>query len=570
MKNRRKNSIEIKKRISIWMAILCAAGTVAVPAAAEGPTEMLPAETLEESAALEMDEAPEEVEALEQSVEAAEEAIPSEESYSEAEVGPPMVVSGQAVEMIPVDEAHFPDANFRKLLQEEYGNKINPVEMKYLGVWGPEISDLSGIEYFPYLLELDCSETSLTCLDLSGNPFLEELYCEENKLTSLNLSNNRYLKELWCESNELTSLDLSGNPYLEYVYCDYNQITSLNLTGLSNLDTLECYDNPLQELDVSQNPLLYNLSCSECRLTELDLSNNPMLWSLDCYDNQLSNLDVSLNKRLKYLDCSGNQLASLDVTKNAMLMDLDCSKNQLTDLILTENPELERLICSNNQLTGLDLSENLDLWLLYCEKNQIRRLDMSMLKKVERFECDDEVTITKASVPIGMRLRETKISVGTETKFRFGSMDAYLGKKTYTVGNPNVASVSSKGVVTALKVGTTKITVKAAGTRNYKAASKTFTLKVVPGEVERFAAKNLAAGIKLAWTKVPGAKGYLLYRKTGSVSYSLIKKITDPNRLSYVDKSGLKNGKKYTYKILPYADTGAGRLPKTKTITRQG
>ena len=52
------------------------------------------------------------------------------------------------------------------------------------------------------------------------------------------------------------------------------------------------------------------------------------------------------------------------------------------------------------------------------------------------------------------------------------------GKLTYTSGKTSVATISSTGVITVKKVGTAKITVKAAATDNYNAASKTVTLTV--------------------------------------------------------------------------------------------
>ncbi len=545
MRRRKMIHFQIKRQISVLMAVLCAATILATPVSAEELTEG------------------------EQTV-AAEEMPDPEEVSLGLEPGLSMEVSAEAAEKIPVDKEHFPDVNFRKYLKNRYGADINPAEVEYLLLWRMEISDLSGIEYFPNLMELNCSENHLTTIDVTSNRYLEIFSCDKNELTSLDLSGNPFLLELQCSDNALTSLDLSANPYLEDLCCVNNQLTELDLTELPNLTYLECDRNPIQELDVSHNPLIESLGCRKCGLTELDLSDNPMLDYLDCSYNQLVALDLTSNKRLSDLECVKNQLISLDVTCCPMLRDLDCRYNQLANLVLTENPQLDILECSNNVLTGLDLSENLLLRHLACQNNKIRRLDVSMLTSIYEFACDDDVTVKKAAQPILLRLKDTKISVGTETRFYSAWGESRPGKKTYTVGNPNVAKVSDKGVITALKVGTTTIKVRAEATRSYKAAVKTYTLKVVPGEVERFAAKNLAAGIKLAWTKVPGAKGYLLYRKTGSGSYSLIKKITDPNRLSYVDKSGLKNGKKYTYKILPYADTGAGRLPKTKTITRQG
>ena len=53
---------------------------------------------------------------------------------------------------------------------------------------GQEISDLTGIEYFTALTELDCMGNQLTVLDLSQNTNLTKLYCYDNQLTELDVS----------------------------------------------------------------------------------------------------------------------------------------------------------------------------------------------------------------------------------------------------------------------------------------------------------------------------------------------------------------------------------------------
>ena len=59
---------------------------------------------------------------------------------------------------------------------------------------------------------------------------------------------------------------------------------------------------------------------------------------------------------------------------------------------------------------------------------------------------------------------------------------------------------------------------------------------------------NATAGVSVTWTKVAGAKGYYVYRKTGSGSYS---KIATTTALSYVDKTA-KAGTAYTYAVRAY------------------
>ena len=123
----------------------------------------------------------------------------------------------------------------------------------------------------------------------------------------------------------------------------------------------------------------------------------------------------------------------------------------------------------------------------------------------------------------------------------------------------SVATVSAAGVVTAKKVGTATITATAAATGSYNAASKTVTIKVVPAATTSLTASCPASGIKLAWKRSAGATGYKVYR--GS---TLIATIKSGATVTYTDKKASTNGKKYTFKVVPTAATGAG---PAKTVT---
>ena len=98
--------------------------------------------------------------------------------------------------------------------EERYAVKVIDVEKK-------NIHSLKGIEFFPNLKKLYCSENQLTELDVSKNKELESLLCNKNQLTELDVSNNTALVELYCWQNQLTSLDcenlgfydVSGNEY---------------------------------------------------------------------------------------------------------------------------------------------------------------------------------------------------------------------------------------------------------------------------------------------------------------------------------------------------------------------
>ena len=74
------------------------------------------------------------------------------------------------------------------------------------------------------------------------------------------------------------------------------------------------------------------------------------------------------------------------------------------------------------------------------------------------------------------------------------------------------------------------------------------------------------SGVTLKWSKVTGAEGYMVYRKTGSGSYSKIATVKGNSKVTYTDKSA-KKGKKYTYKVKAYKSKTYSAYSNTKTIT---
>ena len=273
-----------------------------------------------------------------------------------------------AYSTIELSSYNFPDEAFRKYLKQfdKIGNdnKLIPAERNAVteikvsgGYNGEKITNLKGIEFFPNLSYLDCSENNLSSLDVSDNTNLVMLLCYQNKLNSLDVTQNLALITLNCNHNNLTSLDVSQNTALTNLKCYNNNLTSLNVSKNDNLETLYCYDNQLTNLDVTQFIALQDLNCNKNKLSSLNVRQNAQLEKLQCGQNQLTELDVRQNTALTYLDCYQNQLTSLDVRQNAALTQLDCDTNQLTSLDVSQNEKLAELWCSQNNLTSLDVSQ---------------------------------------------------------------------------------------------------------------------------------------------------------------------------------------------------------------------
>ena len=287
----------------------------------------------------------------------------------------PALALAEGAAGVAIDEANFPDANFRTyvaIFDMDTDKLLSPAELtnvKDMTLINKSIGDLTGIEHFTALTKLDCRWNQLTSLDVSQNTALQVLNCHNNQLTSLVLGGNTALTKLNCINNQLTSLDVSKNTALEELDCGDNQLTSLDVSANTALKQLYCMNNPLTALDVSVNTALTDLNCINTQRASLDVSKNTSLTSLLCGENQLTSLDVSKNTALTSLRCAKNQLASLDVSKNTALEDLDFRWNQLTSLDVSKNTALKDLDCRWNQLTALDLSANPKLSSSHCSTN---------------------------------------------------------------------------------------------------------------------------------------------------------------------------------------------------------
>ena len=295
---------------------------------------------------------------------------------------------------IAINEANFPDANFRTVVStfDKNGDgKLNEAEIAAVTeIYCSEksISSLKGIEHFTALTELRCSNNRLTTLDVSRNTALEFLDCQTNHLTALDVSRNTALTNLDCDSNQLTTLDVSNNTALIQLFCESNQLTTLDVSRNTALVWLYCTANRLTTLDVSNNTALIQLFCESNQLTTLDVSRNTALVWLYCTANRLTALDVSNNTALEELYCDENQLTALDVSRNTALKRLGCGINQLTTLDVSKNTALTGLWCYENQLTTLDVSRNTALTTLSCWGNQLTALDVSKNTALKEWSCE--------------------------------------------------------------------------------------------------------------------------------------------------------------------------------------
>ncbi|MBP5655313.1 MAG: leucine-rich repeat domain-containing protein [Clostridiales bacterium] len=354
-------------------------------------------------------------------------------------------------------EELFPDENFRKFVSENYDTdhdgfltqrELNTV--REINVSNQGISDLTGIEHFPYIETLVCYGNDLRSVDVSKNTKLKILQCNDNKITDIDVSGCPELIALIAMKNKLDGIDVSNNPKLELMMLGDNNIVRLDVSSNKNLNFLEIYDNNITELDIKYNKYLTDLYANgdmekltyvsgQDSIEYIDYSNNDskhlsfdtdvaiecglkisevfpdenfrkyVLSDIDTDHNgfltpeeieavtaidvrklgitDLTGIEIFTN--LEKLDCSSNNIKSLDVSGNTALKELDCSKNGMTDLDVSGCSELEKLNCSDNKLTELDVSKNPNLTYLDCSNNELDELDVSKNKDLTYLDCSN-------------------------------------------------------------------------------------------------------------------------------------------------------------------------------------
>ena len=261
-------------------------------------------------------------------------------------------------ESVEINSTNFQDTNFQDYVNQydkdgngslslEERNKVTTIELPE----GSYCPTMKGIEYFPELVTLKCSEANVRSLDVSKNLKLETLWCYWNNLTQLDVSKNKALKELQCGYNYLTTLNVSQNEALELLSTNdmRSKLNSLDVSYNKALKHLECTKNGLTSLDVSSNEALERLVCDGNPLTELDVSKNAKLTSLDC--NRCGLTSLKFGSAVSSMECDENQLTELDISQNTKWTDLRCGDNKLTSLSFNENvvmPPVASIYTGNN------------------------------------------------------------------------------------------------------------------------------------------------------------------------------------------------------------------------------
>lgn len=312
-----------------------------------------------------------------------------------------------------VDSLLFRDSNLCSAIKEELAKEENADKVKYLknahmimninnsaiknidvlDLSVEEITDLSGLENFTGLINLNLSGNLITTID-------ELQYC--TKMTNLNVANNKIgdnnnaiknmtklevldlantemtqinslktLIEYWTTKKKftLTSLNLSGNKFSNTDIKGIEKISTLNTLKIANNNLTEIEDfeplkNTISILDVSQNQIEdISIISSFTNLISLNLSNNKIKdISPVAVCSRLNELDFSVNKvrdisSLSAISGTGT-LIKLNMTNNHIEDVSAVDKVQINQLLLAENQKITKTIPENAEgIVSIDLPQ---------------------------------------------------------------------------------------------------------------------------------------------------------------------------------------------------------------------
>lgn len=342
---------------------------------------------------------------------------------------------------------YVPDDNFEQALIDQgidsdntLNNFVPTLDVRnvlVLDVSGLSIADLTGIEDFQDLQDLNCSNNALSILDLNSNIQLQNLICSNNQIENLSLVQNTNLVSIDCSVNSLFTLDIknannvsivtfiaTNNPNLFCINVDDASIG--NIPAGWQKDAIATYnpdcennrytaipdanfEQALIDLGLDAGPLdnqvltsniehVTSLSVNDKQIESLEgIQDFALLQSLDCSNNFLNSLDVSNMQNLEELFCSSNYFLTnnsaningvLNIDGAINLRKLFCASNNLADLNVSALPNLEALDCADNALNTLDITGNIVLQLLNCSNNDLVNLNISTNLALEDVNCD--------------------------------------------------------------------------------------------------------------------------------------------------------------------------------------
>ena len=162
-----------------------------------------------------------------------------------------------------------PDKAFREFLLENglaekaRGMQMRPTEKgcrtNTLECYSRDIHSLQGIELFPQLEQLTCSDNPITSLDVNALPRLQRLYGVNLPLERFEADSCHDLRVIQLSHTHLDTIDLTPFPLLESLLCIYSPLRAIDLAPCPNLRTLYIRFTHIQEVDLTPCPDFWQL-----------------------------------------------------------------------------------------------------------------------------------------------------------------------------------------------------------------------------------------------------------------------------------------------------------------------
>ena len=180
----------------------------------------------------------------------------------------------------------------------------------------------------------------------------------------------------------------------------------------------------------------------------------------------------------------------------------------------------------------------------YSSTKTVKHLDQPSLKTAENTTSGVKISWGKVSSASGYKVYR-KTSDGWK----------YLGKTSKTYYTDKTAKSGKKY--------TYSVSAYSGDYNSSKSSDGISLLHLADPELKTASSKE--KGIVLKWSKVTGAQGYQVYRKTGSGKFSKIATVKGNSKVTYTDKKAAE-GKTYTYKIRAYKSKTTSAYSNTKKI----
>ncbi len=290
----------------------------------------------------------------------------------------------------------FTDSAFRAYIKENFDKDgdgyLSDEEREavtYIDIRSKSIRSLRGINLFPNLTTLRCSDNMIGSLDFTYNPKIMYIDCMRNKIsgTALRRMVNSLPEAtgdfffLYFRSSDESEANTESFPYDEANAKGWNcyvggKLVTSNASVTVTIDEAtfpdEIFRNYLLSLDEGRDGMLTEAEIDG--LTVLDVSNKDIkslkgierltaLMRLNCKDNDLTSLDLSYNAFLEYFNCSHNRIFGQEMSNLVESLPLPAATSDNPTLAIMRrcnlyNPEETTGSSSPNRYEGNVVSED--------------------------------------------------------------------------------------------------------------------------------------------------------------------------------------------------------------------